>query len=61
MPTTPLNRATYFAPTIPNEHLKITANGKPYICDGCPNKLAKIATNAPASKQDVKTIKIFKS
>ena len=41
-PTIPLNKATYLAPFIPIEVLKITGNGKPCFCDGNPTKFAKI-------------------
>ena len=60
-PTKPLSIPTYLAPLIQNELLKITGNGKPDFWDGWPIKLANIATRAPASKQDAKTIKTFKS
>ena len=41
MPTKPLIKEKYFAPSIPKQLLKITGKGKPYFCDGLPIKLAK--------------------
>ena len=39
IPTNPLIRPKYFAPTIPAEDLNITTNGKPNFWDGLPIKL----------------------
>ena len=55
------NKATYLAPLIPNELLKITGNGKPYFCDGDPIKFEKNIVSKTAIKPPKKTTKKFKS
>ena len=42
IPTRPLNMATYLAPLIPIEVLKITGKGNPYFCEGFPIKFENI-------------------
>ena len=60
IPIKPLNNATYLAPLMPIEVLKITENGNPCFCEGLPIKLVKIQTKKEAIKQPIKTIKKFK-
>jgi hypothetical protein len=59
--TTPLNSATYLAPTIPIEVLKKTGNGIPCFWEGLPIKFDKKTTSNDAVKVPKKTTNIFSS
>ena len=55
IPTIPLNKPIYFAPTTPVDDLKITGNGSPCFCEGFPIKVEKKKAKKEASIPPNKT------
>ena len=55
IPTTPLNSATYLAPTIPIEVLKKTGKGIPCLWEGAPPRFEKKQTKIDANIEPNRT------